>query len=509
MVSCSVARIIYPSDIMDKKIAIIAVVAIVIVVAAAAFVLMNNNSSDDDDKTVGEKNKAEFTKVWNEKYKDGDVLFPARLLILGNADLDDDLDNDDINAINKLIKNGYTYSKDFMADANYDGVIDSKDIDYLKKLMDYNNYKGIAYYFNCDFKIASYNMANPVKTSNILTQTLEMLCVIAPESVIAVDDRCANSQISGANPQGTYWNEFASVLDYSKLGSVGSHKSPNSERYLEVAKQYGGGYLTAVMNASDAQSTGYLEQQLEGTNVQIIRCPSWERGGVDNGMLLLGFLFHKYDRAVEWVTWHDSYYDDIMDKVSKLTESQKKKVAVGVLGDTDVAIAQQIELNYTTSAEWQGLKRMGVIDVGGDYLAKTTGVAGYGAWSQTISKESFVTMCTEAGGLDYYIGTVPGPYNVAPVNESKPTVETYMSTMSSFLEEYCEGTTLQVIGWQYSSGPNDLLYYATLANVLYGWDYDLETIVNEGLEWMGVYGDGEYEWTFDKIKANTLLPYDI
>ena len=497
---------------MEKKtLIVIAVVAVVAIAAVAVFMMAGgNNSPVNPDQSDAEKNKAAFTEKWtNTNYKDGDVTWPARLLILGNADLDDDLDNDDVKVIQNLISKGYNYADDFMADANNDGLINSKDIDYLKKLMDYDNYKGIAYYFNCDFKIAAYDMSKPVKTSNILTQTLEMLCVLVPESVIAVDDRCANSQIPGANPQGDYWKEYASVLDYSKLGSVGSHKAPSVEKYLAVAKNYGGGYLTAVMNSSDTYNTSFMEEGLEGTNVQIIRCPSWERGGVDNGMLLLGFLFHKFDRATDWVEWHDSYYNSIMEKVSKLTQSQKKKVVVGVLGDTDVEVAKQIELNYTTSAEWQGLKRMGVIDVGGDYLAKHGGAGSYGAWSVVISKESFVNLCLEVGGIDYFIGTVPGPYNVAPVAASKPTTQQYMNTMTAFLDEYCGGAPLQVVGWEYSSGPNDLLYYATLANVLYGWGYDIEKIVNEGLQWMGVYGDGEYQWTFDKVKLSCLLPYDI
>ena len=495
---------------MEKKtLIVIAVVAIVAIAAAAVFMMSGNNSPDTPDQKEGEKNKAAFTEKWTAEYSNPETTWPARLLILGNADLDDDLDENDVKAIEKLISNGYVYADDFMADANYDGIIDSKDITYLKKLMDYNNFKGIAYYFNSDFKIAAYDMSKPLKTSNILTQTLEMLCILAPESVVAVDDRCANSQIPGANPQGDYWQEFASVLDYSKLGSVGSHKAPNVERYLTVAKEYGDGYLTAVMNSSDTYNTQYMETDLAGTNVQIIRCPSWERAGVDNGMLLLGFLFHKFDRATEWVQWHDGYYDEIMDKVSKLKQSEKKKVVVGVLGDTDVEIAKQIELNYTTSAEWQGLKRMGVIDVGGDYLAKHGGAGSYGAWSVVISKESFVNLCLEVDGIDYFIGTVPGPYNVAPVAESKPTVQQYMNTMTNYLDEYCGGAPLQVIGWQYASGPNDLMYYATLANVLYDWGYDIEDIVNEGLQWMGVYGDDEYQWTFDEVKISGLLPYDI
>lgn len=497
---------------MDKKMMYIVVgVVAIVAIAAIAFVAMGNGGNAPVVQD-GDKNKADFTKQWTEiNYKDGDVTWPARLLVLGNADLDDKLDQNDINAIKKLIgtKYNYTDKEVFMADTNFDGIIDQKDIDMLTEMIDYKNYKGIVNYFDCDFKIATYDMSKPVKTSNILTQTLEMLCILYPESVIAVDDRCANSQVVGAAPQGGYWKEYAAVLDYSKLGSVGSHKAPSVERYLEVARTYGDGYLTAVMNATDAYATGYLEKGLAGTNVQVIRCPSWERAGVDQGMLLLGYLFHKYDRATEWVAWHDKYYNEMMDKVSKLSESQRKKVVVGVLGDTDVAIADDIELNYTTSAEWQGIKRMGIIDVGGDYLkTHSTSGAGYGSWSEHITKESMINLIAEAGGLDVFVGTIPGPFNVGNLEQGKPTPETYMSSITSFLSQYSPETVLQVIGWQWTSGPMELVYYATIGNLLYGWEYDVETIINEGLQWIGNYGDDKdnYKWCYNNIKEYVLYP---
>lgn len=487
---------------------VIVSIAVAIAVSVVAISTDFGDSSPDDE---GSLNKKAWNDIWSERYKDGSEQYPARLLVLGNADMNDVIDENDIVTIESLIANGYDYVEDFMADANYDGLIDSADIERTRELIDYNGYKGMAYYFNCGFEIAGYDMSRPVHTSNILTQTLEMLCILAPESIVAVDDRCSNSDVKGANPQGTYWKEYASVIDYSKMGSVGSHKSPNVERYLQVATEYGDGYLTAVMNAKDAQNTGYMEKILKGqSRVQIVRVPSWERGGIANGMLTLGFLIHKFDRATEWVEWHDGYYNDIMQKVSELTDDQRKKVAIAVLGDTDISTLNEFQMNYTTSGEWQGLKRMGVIDVGGDYITKhSPGGVAYGAWEVALSKESFIAMCKEAGGLDYLIGSIPGPYNVSPINPSKLPAQDYMNKVQDFLNKSCGGATLQIIGWEYATGPNDLMYYAMLANVLYGWGYDIEKIVNESLQWMGVYGDGEYQWTFEKIKESSLLPYDI
>ena len=109
---------------MNSTSKIIAVVAVIIVVAAAAFVVLGG----DNEKSEGDKNKDALAPVL-QKMSDDTADYPARLMILGNANCDDDIDDKDVAYIEKLIKNGYDYTKEFMADANYDGVIDEKDVD--------------------------------------------------------------------------------------------------------------------------------------------------------------------------------------------------------------------------------------------------------------------------------------------------------------------------------------------------------------------------------------------
>ena len=479
---------------MDRAL-IVALAASAAVIAVTAVALFGGGFGSESE---GDENKDALDSYLAKQYDDA-VSYPARLLVLGNADMDGDIDQDDVDLIESLAAEAYVdYVGHYFADANYDGRIDKEDADLTRELMDHDSYNGVIWYLNCDFKIRSYDMGMPVRTSNILTQTLEMLCVLFPESVVAVDDRCSDSGV-----QGMYWKEYASVLDYSKLGGVGSHKTPNAEKYLMVAKEYGDGYLTAVMNSEYAQSTGFMETQLSNTTVQIVRIPSWERGGVCNGMLTLGYMFHKFDRATEWVSWHDSYYNDIMDRVSKLTDDQRKKVVISVLGDTDVSTLTKFQINYTTSGEYQNLLRMGVIDVGGQYL-EDKGLAS-AQWEVEISRESFIAMYKEYG-MDYLIGTVPGPYNVAPLNPKNPSAQENYEKVEQFLKDYCDGVPLQVIGWEYCTGPMEIVYLAMLGKVLYGWDYDMEKIVNEGLQWMGIYGDGENQWSYGTIKDTTLYP---
>lgn len=473
------------------KIAAVLASAVVIAVTAAALM-----GSSFEAETEGDLNKAALDSYLKNQYDNADS-YPTRLLILGNADMDDDLDEDDMALIELTASAQYDYVSSYFCDANYDGVIDSLDADMVRELMDLD-YAGTVNYLNCDFKIRSYDMGMPLRTSNILTQTLEMLCVLCPESVVAVDDRCSETGI-----QGQYWKEFASVLDYGKMGHVGSHKAPSAEKYLMVAKEYGDGYLTAVMNSEYAQSTGYMEKQLSNTTVQIVRIPSWERGGICCGMLTLGYMFHSYRTAVDWVAWHDSYYDDIMDRVSKLADDQRKKAVVSVLGDTDISSLDKFQINFTTSGEYQNLIRMGVIDVGGQYL-RDKGLAG-AQWEVEISREGFIAMYTDYG-IDCLIGTIPGPYNVSPLNPKNPSAQDNYVKVEKFLDDYCGGIPLQVIGWEYATGPMEITYLAMLAGALYGWEYDIESMVNEGLQWMHVYGTGEDQWTYDTIKDTFLCP---
>lgn len=60
--------------------------------------------------------------------------YPSRLMVLGNANLDDYLDERDVAYLENIIKQEkIDYDNYFMCDANFDKVIDEQDVDYLKR----------------------------------------------------------------------------------------------------------------------------------------------------------------------------------------------------------------------------------------------------------------------------------------------------------------------------------------------------------------------------------------
>ena len=126
---------------MTSKTIIIAVIVVAVIAVAGAAVVLSSGDDKDENKVGIEQNAEKNLSALENKLddmKDKEADYPM-LMILGNADWDDNIGDDDIAYIEGLIKNGYNYSDEFMCDANYDGLIDEKDVEMVKLLKDYNN----------------------------------------------------------------------------------------------------------------------------------------------------------------------------------------------------------------------------------------------------------------------------------------------------------------------------------------------------------------------------------
>ena len=100
---------------MDKK--LFAVIAAIIIVAAAGVVAFVTLADDDGDVKA--------------------LTGSGRLLVYGNADNDDYLDNADVEKIQSIIDSGKWDRTEYpFADADHDGDVDADDITYLKKLLE-------------------------------------------------------------------------------------------------------------------------------------------------------------------------------------------------------------------------------------------------------------------------------------------------------------------------------------------------------------------------------------
>ena len=104
---------------MDKKItiAVVAVIVIAIVAIAAFFVLNNDSKKDYSETTIGE--------------------IGTCVPIYGNATSDLYINDDDVNMLQQIVDGDLIWDKKKapFADANQDGVIDSKDVSVVKSII--------------------------------------------------------------------------------------------------------------------------------------------------------------------------------------------------------------------------------------------------------------------------------------------------------------------------------------------------------------------------------------
>ena len=278
----------------NNKLYAIIVVAVLIVAGVGAFFLMGSSDSE-----------------YRSTNTDG------RLTVLGNANEDDYLDNEDIDTLEKMIGDGkYTT----MADANNDGEVDQKDINMVKKIIEvveYNDGKS-----DSDKKSATINYITV--DGNIQSAKIPVLKMIVLNSEralslsIAIDvaDRIValNDYIFSAWDKNFFDN-------YKDLPSVGDRKEPSIE---EILKTDADTIYTGISTTYGKNFDGY-----QIGDKQVIRLATWESGGLENGALMLGFFTGNNEEAQKYVKWMDDLNKEISGKLKSIDDPSATRFYIG------------------------------------------------------------------------------------------------------------------------------------------------------------------------------------
>lgn len=257
---------------MDNKILAIIAVAVVAVVAAGAYFAL---SGDDDDDGVNLSLDA----------------YPSTYLtVLGNADLDTEFSSADATAIQKFIddkvdeSDSYKYEDYYMYDANYDGKIDSDDVDKVNAILsaltsgDWSEV-GEVHYVNVDYNVVSYDMTHNNMVITLIAPPLDtVLAMGGQDLIVGTDNRITT---------GKYHEEYKSTLDFNSLVDVGSCNEPDTEKILKASDDNGG--VNVVCGTADSYGSS-METVFKGTDVSVIRIGSWEYGATLYGLMTAGFL---------------------------------------------------------------------------------------------------------------------------------------------------------------------------------------------------------------------------
>ncbi len=287
---------------MDKNIVLAIAIVIILVTASitAAFFMMNGNDKKPDIQNVED----------------------VRLLVFGNADNNDAIDNNDVKVIEGIlddIKNGGTWDSESTpyADTNYDGSITQDDVDLLKKIINKESctlyYK--EYYMTTHSNVVSINY--PMKTDSIGVYQYQPGILM---------------KILGL------WDN----VDYADDTTI---KTTTMFTIKDGIQSYGA-YSSAILRTTDGLETfnssdvdvlvlnGYYDDTVVkdglasmGSDIQVIK-PYSQGGYCISTALTTGFILGAYDAAKEYIDFYDKAKAFIDDSVKNLPESEYKTYVV-------------------------------------------------------------------------------------------------------------------------------------------------------------------------------------
>ena len=305
---------------------ILAVVAVALVVGGATVAIVaSNNNKGGESTNVG-----------------------AALPVYGNADLDADIDGDDLNIINKIINkdSGYTIAAYPFADANKDGTIDSKDADVVKKIMNKETTK--VYHLNY-YNDGAFNVKTKVADTKWPCEDLMVTynSIMFTMASLGLDEKVVGATSAGKNNFDTtmyakmmkdvepltvsYDAQWNGSLDTSSISAV-------MTKYKDAHTVFVSGY---------GQYDAYNESAIEALGCDVVRiCESnASRNETLASVLLTGFLTNTLDKAKELTKMYAEIWDEC-DKIAKTLPGDDKEGFVVVVSTPDTCAGTSNQHNY-------------------------------------------------------------------------------------------------------------------------------------------------------------------
>ena len=237
------------------------------------------------------------------------LLLPASgngytLHVIGNANLDDDIDELDLAYLQGIIKGDE--ERTWLSDADNNGVIDQSDIAQIERII--NGTQSEITIIDSDNKTVT--VKQPLERLVIYThQCAEILQLLGvQDKVVGVRDTFAEQP-----------NRFPQM---SQGQSIGSGAEPDIEAVLKADPD-------AILAYTWYPSEESLDAKLPAeVNVLRFDCECSGQGPDDmrERIKLLGILMGARDRAEEYLQWHDGILSSVEEEVEKIPLDERVRV---------------------------------------------------------------------------------------------------------------------------------------------------------------------------------------
>ncbi len=259
-----------------------AIIAVVIVVIAGVAIIYGGGSDDKESYNI-----------------------KGELPVLGNADKDYDIDNDDLEIIQNIIdkKEGYTLENYPFADANNDGAVTSADADIVRGIL--NKEKTTIYIINTNFDSSTYvdTVKWPLNAAiSAGVSTLPMLYKCS-----GVMDRIKGMALS--EPYNVDEYLYPELQGMESLGP--NMREFDVEKVRKIVKDEGVDAIICVASLKDNES---IFKNDMGLSIIRPECSAPTVGGYTSAMLLMGFVFDMPTQSLKVSDWFQNVKDQIDEK---------------------------------------------------------------------------------------------------------------------------------------------------------------------------------------------------
>lgn len=441
---------------MDKKMISAVAVVVILVVAAVAVYFVAFNGEDNGTPSA---------------------LDDAELKVYGNINGDRYIDDRDANLIQQLIDDGKTAAEYPLADANQDGKIDSKDIDVVKNIIAgksttvwHINYHDTNSDGVMDEEIVSTKF--PISSAIMTGSTNSFLITY----MLGIVDEIKGATYSSAD-KALFGDTYLNTDKVVKLGTSSSSITFEDGKAgsSDVIKTQN---VTAVI--SDWNRT-YLtnEDAFETAGVDVIRvaAASMDREVLTHSALLLGLLFQKVDRSVDYVELCGTVMDYVEDAISGVPpvsavassmtgyiSSEGSDYTQTVLLSGATFGASKLDFGGSTSAKIVDHPEFYTYDC--QYVIHLRTAISYGQTDADL-KEAWDTYTAAFSNWKYadsgqYIvsGTIPIPlrlaYTAAALHSDVVDIDKVNDFHQQFVDEFYDGLDFDISSMKFLITPTDM-----------------------------------------------------
>ena len=287
----------------NKTIAIIVgVVVVIAIVAGAVFVLNNNNGGGDSDNPIGRNVDIDTTKDTN------------RMLIFGNANNDNYLDQKDITLIKEIAASGKWDEKKYpLADTNNDRKVTEDDATYLQKILDGKS---------CTMYYVDWN-----KQVNKVPYPLTGKVAVPYDSSLWI------GQIVGFYDDITYMSRTENFVknlreDMFPGAAKRIEAQGGTKNYEYDIERLVSADISITLGDTNAMTDNYLDKVKNYKGITPVLLPeNREHSGLNwsNSVIMLGAMMNKQANTKEYITYLETVSAEIEKAVEKASTGQQKK----------------------------------------------------------------------------------------------------------------------------------------------------------------------------------------